>query len=191
MTKKWNILIAIVALFAIVGICTEAQAFESKYAAHATASAVSFGPGSHQTFIKNIWAKSDKAGSVLTFYTRSGAPVAPTAVATNGALIISVANTGNVLTTNDVVQYVHANGLILQTTVASNTDTTVTLATGLTQAGAAGDRIYELSSAAVFPVGAGTLSLQGDALWVSPANSPVYATLDSNTNGYLAITVDK
>jgi len=173
------------------------QAQETKFASGTTSAALTFGPNSGRQVIKSVYAATDKAGGAVKFYARGGAgKLAPTATATNGATIISVANTGNLLTTNDIVAYVHANGTIDQTTVTANTSSNCTLAAGITVAGSAGDYIYELTqqgqilvSEAVTDVSAtAVLNTAGDVVFAILGDSPCYAVLDGTSNAVLQVT---
>jgi hypothetical protein len=182
----------------VVGVFAVGTAFagslESKYDADAhAASAVVFGPAKNggQTVVKFVSAVSTGAAATVKFYARSGSKAAPTALATNGAVVVSVANTGNIYTTNDLVAYVFADGVVHYTTVAGNNATTVTLAAGLPQAGSEGDFLYELSLQGQRNLGAAAIDVAGDAVFVTPSDSPLRVLNDGTGGNSLTVTVQK
>lgn len=192
--KCFQKMLAVLAVLSILAIAAQAQ--ETKYASGTTSAALTFGPRHGRQVIKSVYAATDLAGGVVKFYAIGGAgKLAPTAVPTNAADVIYVANTGNLLTTNDVVVYVHANGTLDKTTVSANTSSNCTLAAGITVAGAAGDYIYEQTQQGQILVGlAGTavgtsdvLNASGDVFAV-PGDSPCYVVLDGTSNAVLQVT---
>lgn len=181
--------------------CVHAQS-ETKYAgayggAAATLPAVVFGPGAGRTVVDAVNGSTDKAGGLLSFYAKS-AKYLTLAAPTSGATVISIANTTGSLTNNDMVAYVHADGVVDYTTVASATASNVTLAAGVSQAGAVGDGVYELSLQGLYLAGAttagigtnDTFNLEGN-VFVTPPDSPLRVTLGGNTNAILQVTVSK
>jgi len=180
-----------VAILILLALCWGAWAADSKYATHATLATVTFAEAPAGYVVRGLYAVSDKAGSVANFYTRKGKFV-PTAVATNGATVIAIANTGSLAITNDnIVVYRHANGRLHQTTAASVTTTNVTLTAGIPIAGAAGDVVYGLQKTFVLPVGAGTLNPAGGWIYAVPADSPLYIEVDGTSAVSVAATTDR
>jgi hypothetical protein len=179
----------IAAFFAV--LAPSVQAGQSKYASHATAAALNFGPSPYgQQEVSAIFAKSDKATAAVKLYMKGGAEKALiTAAPTSGAVTVSISNSGNAFTTNDLVVYVHGDGTLLYTTVSGNTTDTVTMATGLTQAGAVGDALYELTQQGEFSLGTTALNEGGHTLWVVPADSPLRVLADGNTNVVVNVTI--
>lgn len=186
-----KILISLMSLGMTVAAMAASQSlFDSD--ASATSSVI-FGParGGGQTRVKSILAKSGHAAAEVKLFARTGSRAAPTANAPNGATVISVANTGNIFTTNDLIAYVHADGTVDYTTASANSATTVTLAAGISSAGASGDYIYELSQQGTLSIGTTALNLSGDMIFVTPVDSPL-RVLNSGTNdNFLTVTVDK
>ncbi len=181
-----------VLVVAIIAVSV-AIAAESQYAAHATSSVIRFGPAPAGFRVMHVYAKSDKATSVLEAQT-AAAKRFPTAIATNAATVISLSNVGNSFgdSTNNRVLYVHADGKIHDTTISASTASNITLTAGLTQAGAAGDAVYRMGTAAKWPVGSSAaLTLSGGYIWAVPGDSPLRMVLDSSTNGYLTVTTDR
>lgn len=174
------------------------QAQETKYATSATAvdPAVTFGPQIGRTYVTAISASTDTPNGVAKFYVKSGkyAPTeTPGATATN----ILITNTGIVVTNSDKVVYVHANGTVAYRTISLASATNVILSSALVVTGASGDYLYEVTQGGQMAVGTsatgpGTntvVNVSGDALFVTPADSPLYVTLDSDTNTTLQVTV--
>lgn len=167
-------------------------AAETKFASGSTSAAVTFGPGTVLTQIKSAYATSDTAAGYLKIYARGGAGKrAPTATPTNGATVISILNTGNAYTTNDIVAYVHANGTTDLRTVSENTTTNLTLSSGISVAGAAGDYVYELTQQGQITVGSGNLATAGDYVFATPGDSPLYCVVNATNACAVQITADK
>ena len=188
-----KLLIGLVSFGLALGALGAGQSLQDNDAASPSGSSVIFGPapGGGQTRIKSILAKSGDAAGEVQIFARSGNRAAPTSNSTNGAQVINVSNAGNVFTTNDYVAYVHANSSVDYTTVSANSTGTVTLAAGISSAGASGDYLYELSKQGVQLIATTALNLAGDSLFVSPSDSPV-RVLNTGTNAtYLTVTVDK
>jgi Tfp pilus assembly protein FimT len=196
-----DLLTVIVAVAMLAAWISPAMAQETKYAAGTTSATVLFGPGAYgKTVVKSVNASTDKAGGVVKFYARGGAGrVAPSAVATNGQAVLSVANAGYTFTNGDYVVYAHVDGTTHQTTVSDATTNTVTLAAGLTQAGASGDYLYEVTQqgqilVGLLGTGVGTndvLNLSGEALFATPSASPLYVVLDGTAACVLQVTADR
>lgn len=190
MKKVWINLVAVLLLVLLV---IPADAWQSKADIEdsGTSASVVFGPGHARTVVKNIYAVSDKADAVLALYQRDGDPVSVTAAATNAALVVSIDNADAEIEHPATVVIVHANGVVSAHETAAATATNVTLATGITQAADTSTRIYNVSQATAWPVGSSApLWLAGEALWVTPGNSPLYAIVDSGTNSTLMVTID-
>ena len=192
-------LLAVVSIVMLLAAAMVGHAGESKYAAHATAAAVTFGPGASHTVIESVYGVSDKLASECKIYARTGNAYAPTSTPTNGATVIAIANTGTAVSTNTaVVVYVHKNGTLDVTTVSAATTTNVTLAAGISAAGATGDYLYALSQqgslAGTVQATAGITNIlykaEGGAVFESPGNSPVRVVLDGTAAAKVTVTAD-
>jgi hypothetical protein len=200
MKKRWS-LVDLVVIVLLTAVALPAFAQETKYAAGSTSAAVTFGPGYlGKTVVKSLCATTDKAGGAVKFYARGGADkVLPSATPTNGAVVIDLVNTGHVFTNGDIVVYAHASGVCDQTTIASATETNVTLTAGITEAGASGDALYEVTQqgqmlVGMLGTGVGTndvLNISGDALFVTSGNSPLYVVLDGTAACVLQVIAGK
>lgn len=195
MKRNYNIsgVLAAVSIMSAIffAVVSPAVAGESKYATATNTAAVTFGadPTSQQE-VTAILAKSDKATAAVKLYARGGAGKALINVAsTSGAQVVYFANASLAFNTNDLVVYQHGDGTLLATTVASGVTTGgVTLATGLTRAGSTVDRIYEVTQQGQLDIGTTALNVAGYVVFVGPADSPIYATADGNTNVTLTVT---
>lgn len=186
--------IALIVCAALVAGVSFAGSLESKYDADASAvSAVVFGPAANggQLVVKAMSAVSTGTAATVKYYARTGSKVAPTVAPTNGNTVILVANTDNVLTTNDLVAYVHKGGAVDYTTVSANSATSVTLAAGITEDGAEGDYIYELSLQGQRNLGAAAVDIAGDAIFATPSDSPLRVLNDGTGGNSLTVTVQK
>lgn len=190
-----KILKMVIMLAALLWFLPVAFAQDSEYNTHTNLAEVLFAPNPYgKREITAISAKADKATSAVKLYARGGAgKFYPTSAPTNGATVISVANTGNLLTTNDIVAYCYGNGgtngaACYKTTVSANTATTITLATGIGQTGSTNDAIYELTQQYQLDVGTTALNLAGFLVFGTPGDSPIYGTLDANTSAVLSVT---
>ena len=174
----------------IVGIGTAALAGNlSKYAAHATASAVNFPANSGRTIVKMLHAESDKAGGVAKIYVRSGNGVTVSSANDAGTTIL-VPNVSAQFVANDLIAYQHADGTVDYTTVAStNTTVSIVLNDAISQAGTAKDRVYELSQQGQLDVAAATVTYTED-IFATPNDSPLRILVDSTSAGYLTATVE-
>jgi hypothetical protein len=97
------------------------------------------------------------------------------------------------------VVYVHANGTVDYTTISSSANATnVTLAAGISVAGAAGDYLYEVTQQGAILLGIPgtgygtneTINLAGD-LFATPGDSPLYVVVDGTSNALLQVTIDR
>lgn len=186
-------ILAITALVAVAGV-SFAAALQSKYDADAnTTSSVVFGPAGNggQLVVKSVSAVSTGTSATVKFYVRTGSKLAPTANATNGAQVIYISNTGNVITTNDLVAYVHADGSVDYTTASANTASNVTLAAGISSAGASGDYLYELALGGQRNLGAAAVDITGDAVFATPTDSPLRVLNDGTGGNSLTVTVQQ
>jgi len=174
----------------LVGIGTAAIAGNlSKYATHATSSAVNFPASDGATIIKTLHVESDKAGSLAKVYARTGDAETVTAAAAASATTIEVANTDGQFAVNDLVIYQHASGALLYTTISTSNAASVVLATGITPAGTLSDKLYEVSLQGQFDVAAATVTYTGD-VFATPNDSPLRIVVDSTSAGYLTATVE-
>lgn len=170
---------------------------ETRYATGTASAAVVFGPSTGPVTIESVYAASDKAGAALTVSAwNKAAAISPTAAATNGATVIAVANAAGVLTTNDAVAYVHADGTTVYRTISAATTSNVTLNAAITQAGTTADRIYELAAAGSLPfdsagadVGTNKYAKFEGSVWRGLA--PVYVALTGTSNAVLQVTTDR
>jgi hypothetical protein len=188
MNRFFSMIIA--AILAAAGLT--ANAGQTKYATATNTAGVAFGPNqSAQQKVTAVLAKSDKTTATVKYYAKGGAGKLPIYQAsTSGAFVVFCTNTANALNTNDVVQYVHNDGTILQTTVASVTPTSATLAAALTLAGTTSDLIYELTQQGEISIGTTALQIAGFKVFQVPADSPAYLVGDGNTNITLTVTID-
>ncbi len=170
-----------------------AAAGESKYEATTNGSAtVVFGPAGAFR-VTGLHAAADSNAAHVLFYVRgaTSARLAPVTNPAAGATVIAVANSGYQLTNADAVVYVHGSGALDWRTVASATPSNVTLSAAISEAGAAGDRIYEVTPAFRIHVGTTPLSEFGGHVFAVPGDSPLVVRLISGTNATLAVTTDR
>ena len=190
---------ALVVLFIVsIGLPIVSMAApESKYS---VTGSVTFGPSPKHTAVTGIFATSDLAAGTITLYARGSVnKVQPTVAATNGATVITFANTSQSYTNADHVVYVHSDGTLNSTTLSAGTTSNVTLTAGLAKAGTTDDYLYRLESFAVITVnentgGTGTndtLNIAGDMIWVTKSDSPLKAVLTGTTITNLSVTVNK
>ena len=182
------------AIFGFIGILAIIQAAESKYDTGTTAAEHDFGPTPSGYWVRGLYAKSDKAASVVKFYLRYLTAV-PTATPTNGAEIIYISNASFAssagFTTNDIVVYSHANGTLDRTTLSAATASNVTLAANITVAGATGDKLYKLTEQFELPLGATSLNPAGSYICAVPGDSPLYIVADGTAVVSCAATTDR
>lgn len=198
MKQKWTSgLMALLSVALVIGLAFDAfaESYESKYSTTGTnAVSLTFGPVPYgQILVKGLYAKSDKATAVLKFYSvGSEGMVTPTASPTSGAQVVSIENPAHAISTNDYVAYCHVSGAVDITTVAESATNSITLTTGVSEAGATGDQVYHLELAYQLPVGStAALNPNGDFIYATPGNSPLYMLLDCSTNAALAATAIK
>ena len=159
----------------------------SSYATGTTSAAVTLKPSDAGYVVQGVYAKSDKATSLIKFYGVGGAGRVPvTATATKGATVITCVN--NALTNADVVVYAYADGTFENNTIESATTTNVTLGAALTQAGTTSDVIYEMTQQFEMACGTGTVSQFDAAVFYTPRKSPLYVVLDGTSACTLGIT---
>lgn len=177
----------------VLSIAATAMAGVSKTASttNGTSTTLTFAPNIYaQTVVKSIYGTSDKAGSVFSIYGRSGKALV-TEDATNAQKVIYVDNSAYAFTNADRVIYYHLSGGVCDaTTIASATTSNVTLTAGISQAGAAGDVLYELSQQFSLPCGATSTPYTGTAIFYSPVESPVQIVLDATNACRQSATVD-
>ena len=191
----------------IIGMCAMAVgAFarpetKSQATVNGTEVAVNFGPRRGQTVVKSIFGTTDLLDAKVSFFTVGGAGSRPVLEdATNGATLITLLNTGNAMATGDLVMVKHDDGSLDYRTVWTNTLTNITLATGISSAltEAGDDRVYEMVAngqivVGFFGTGVGTndtIKAAGEALYATPGDSPLRATLNGTTNISLTVTVN-
>jgi len=163
--------------------------YQSKYAAHATASAVNFPASRGSIVVKALHAESDKAAGVAKVYARTGSGVTVSSANDAGTTIL-VPNVSAQFVATDLIAYQHADGTVDYTTVAStNTTVSIVLNDAISQAGTAKDRVYELSQQGQFDVAAATVSYIGEAVFTTPNDSPLRVLVDSTSAGYTTVTV--
>jgi hypothetical protein len=199
MKMKMRLLAVVGTLVLAAGLVMAGE--ETKYSTSSTATspALTFGPNvSGKTVVTAVSASTDVTLGAVKFFARDSKYL-PTTVATNGATLIRIVNTGIAVTNADKVVYMHASGVCDYTTISSATTTSATLTAGISVAGAAGDALYKITQAGQIVVGAnatavGTnalLNLAGECIFATPGDSPLYVTVDSGTNSCLQVTVRK
>ncbi len=165
-----------------------------------SSAAVTFAPSSGKIVVKSVSAASDKLASQVKFYARPStvAKYAPLTVPDISATVIHLSHTA-ALTNSDSVVYVHANGTVDYTTISSSANATnVTLASGISIAGAAGDYLYKVTQQGAILLGIPgtgygtnqTINLAGD-LFATPGDSPLYVVVDGTSNALLQVTIDR
>lgn len=180
-------LVAIVALWAVAVV---AKPITKSAADLAAASQVVFGPKDGVLIVKAAYVVAG-AGGDLAFLSRSGSKLAPTANSTNGAQVVAIVNTAHVMSTNDWIVYVHADGTMDTAQATASSLTSVTLGSGISSAGASGDFLYEVVTNGVIPLTAATAFNQdGPVMFATPNDSPLVIQTTSGTTNSLLITVD-
>jgi len=177
-----------VAIVAVVAIATP----ESKYDETVAGAAVNFAPNRNESSLLAIQVDSADPTAVVEFYGKSQRAT-PTALPTNGALVVFVSNSANEFTTNDLVVFFHAAlDTVDYRTVSANTASNVTLSSGISAAGAAGDQLYELEQKGEIALGAASLNLAAGAadapLFVMGDDSP-FRILVNGTGSVVTATV--
>ena len=185
-----KILSAVICTACLLGSAPLVKAeLQSQYVTHATSSVLHFAPRANQSAVISICATSDKAGSVIDFFAKTGSEQTVTATPTNGATVVYITNTGLAMTTNDVVVYYHdTSGTMDGTTVSAATTTNITLAAGITEAGNASDVVYEVSRQGQVAVGSNSVNLSGSAIFCTPKESPIRLVLDGTAACKLSAT---
>jgi len=199
--KRCKFIVMLLVLL-IACLCVFAER-ETKYATSSTASdpAVNFGAGTALSTVELVSFSCDSRLGTLSFYSRPAAlsKFAPTSTPTNNQSVIYITNTGIVVTNSDTVIYQHVDGTLDYRTISSATSTNVTLSSGLSQAGSAGDYLYEIAVQGQIVVGGTTTgpgtnsvdTITGPVFVTPVGNSPVRAVLSSETNTALSVTLDK
>ena len=124
-------------------------------------------------------ATSDKAGAVLSF--RTGVTPLSISVSNPAGTAITLTRTNGV-TTNDIVVVQYKNGTAERNSVVSfQSATNVTLAGATSAATAIGDEVYVMSTPSTLPVGAATVSYQGEAIYVGNKGRPISCVLDGTS----------
>jgi hypothetical protein len=175
---------------------------ESKYSSSSTGvdPSVTFGAQPGHIKITAISGSVDVINGGVKLYARKGAAydkLAPVSNHVVSTTVLVMANPGAAFTNSDTVIYQHANGVADYDVVASATTNSVTLTTGITVAGVAGDYLYEISQKGFVPIGDSTTmtgtnkvgQISGAVVFETPGDSPLYATSDCATNGCLMLTV--
>lgn len=159
-----------------------APEYVTKSASGTTAATVYFTADAVKTpRLAGVVATSDKAGAVLSCRAGAGAYVVTVAVSTTTAVNQWI-NATNGLEANDVLVLQKLNGNCYSSTVASAETNMVTLASGgFGIATAVGDSIYKMSAATSLPVGAATVSYQGEAIYAGNRGRPIRITLDGTS----------
>lgn len=194
MKSKLSISIIVAAILAVVLSAFTVNAGESKFASTSsgTSAAVVFGPDPvAQRTVTAVLASSDTAAGAVKLYTLAN----PTnrfvisTLSTSGAQVVYFGNVNQSVATNDIVVYCHRDGSVDATTVATNVATNgVTLAAGISSAGATNDVICKLTQAAQMTIGTTPLNLAGFTVLVIPVNSPLYGVVTGATNENITVT---
>lgn len=129
--------------------------------------------------INYLNATSDKAASVVTFWT-PGAPVKITATGASGQAVVTAVGTGN-FAANDRVVVRHLTADTYQMmTVSSVTSTNVTMVQNLDAAVASGDLIYKMTANGTIAVGNATkeINAAGGGIYNGREGRPLLLDLD-------------
>ncbi|NCC35292.1 MAG: hypothetical protein EOM24_25265 [Chloroflexia bacterium] len=188
---KKNIMI-IAALVAVAASVAQAQLLQSKYDADvdgaSTATKVDFAPASGPLVVKSIIAKSGTATADLALYARNGSPSTLAVDATNAQEIVYFPG----FTSNQYVVVSYGNGNVSWHELSAVTASNVTLASGLTEAATAGKaKLYGMTQQGSIYIANTAFNEAGDALFVTPADSPLRVACSGVTNNYLTVTVQK
>jgi ABC-type phosphate/phosphonate transport system permease subunit len=192
MKKSYKIAICgmtIAALFAVCVVSVFASNETSSYATGSTSAAVTLKPSNAGYVLQGVYAKSDKAASLIKIYGVGGAGRVPvTATATNAATVITCVNTSYALTNADIVVYSYADGSFAKNIISAATPTNVTLTTAITRAAKTSDVIYEMTQDFQMACGSNTVSQFDAAIYYTPQKSPLYVVLDGTSACTLGIT---
>jgi hypothetical protein len=179
-------------------VATMASAQQTKYSASVTMTdpSVTFGPQTGRQVVKSLQTSCDVSMGTVKFYSRAAKYAITGTNGSNTAILF--ANASAAVNTNDIVVYVHKDGTVDQTTVASAVSTGgVTLAAAISVDYASGDYLYEVSQASQIVVadqtaGVGTnvLNSYSGEIFVIPGDSPCYMVLSQTTNACLSATVE-
>lgn len=146
-------------------------------------SRVTFVPtAGNQIRLVSVIASSDKAASVLSFRSGTGAYVLTATNAAGGTNVYVSSVTG--LASNDIVLLVKSDGTVSTNCtvwgVQNSTNIQLTAAVGV--AGAIGDEIYEMGAATTIGIGATSNKLVGaEAVFVGNPSRPVTIYLDGTS----------
>lgn len=203
--KKWMTKMGLAALAAsavcAIGAALAFGAPETKYAASLTSAspAVTFAPGVGRTVVRSVQTSCDVALGTVTFWDTAGGRQRYNVSAVSGSTSnVPVSNVGYGLTNGDSVVYVYASGATpVFAAVDASSTTNVVLSTPIT-APVLGDAVYEVAVHAKITVAGNSATngtnvlgdYSGDIL-ATPGGSPLYVTLQSNTNTTLSVTVEK
>jgi hypothetical protein len=154
-------------------------------------SSVTFPAHSSPNRIIGLLSKTGTSTGYITIFARENVTNNP-AVVTN-TVAISGTNVGvavtSAFTAGDRVAIQYADGTVSNDTVGFVTaGSIVSLTTPLVKALAAGDKIYKLSQQGSIYTAATALNLAGDALFVSPTDSPLWVNLVGTNANYLTVT---
>lgn len=135
------------------------------------------GPGSAQ--VDYVSVTSDKAGSLLLFYTAStGIPIT---LATNASqAVVYAAGTGNFAANDKVVLRHVATDTYDRLVVSAVAAGTTTFTGNPSAATVAGDIVYKMTAGPALPVGAATLTI-AVPFYYGQASKPIYAEVDGTS----------
>lgn len=193
MNRK-NRILALAAMVLTGVLSLAAFAAESKYTTSAAGSAIlTFGPSPSGFKLTGLYAQSDTTTAPVVFYGRGTGSkrYTPSATPTNGQTVIALANTAIATSNGDHVVYVHANGVLDKTTVASATLTNVTLTAAITATGASGDYLYEITPVFQVNTSSGLISEFGGHIFAVPGAWPLGLVMTGGTNLILGATTDR
>lgn len=163
------------------------ERFLARFASHATLSEVLFKPaGGLAHAVRLINATSDKANSVVAFFT-GDAPIALTEAAPDADTTLVVGTTAAAtLSANDIIAiFNNATGAIQLRTVSSVSGGTVTVGAGITGAHAIADtQIFKMVAAGTLKLGATTLNMAPDfPITIGRIGRPFLVRVDSTSAG--------
>lgn len=171
---------------------------ESKYATGTTSAAVNFRSATGPLKVSFLQATTDKATGTAKFYCWNQVAVAkPVTAPTNNQSVIKVVNTTWAYTNADLVVYEHTDGTVDYRTVSGATTGTVTLSSGVSQAGTTGDRLFELTQGFQLTVGSlgigptTNVTLEAANCYESPGGSPLRIVVDGTAASTCAATVQR
>lgn len=148
-----------------------------------------FGVARGNQSVTAISATSDAAGKLLKVYTRDNAGwYSATEARDAAATSIGISNTGNLLTTNDIIVIQYSDGSAEKNVVSANTATSITV-TAISAALTTSDKIFEMSQVYQATVGTTTVTPEGNPIVDVPVDSPVFISLSAATNANVSATV--